>query len=87
MPPEGADTQAMRLVPTAPGLGTRAVARPIEPGSMVDCARCGERVKFRAKERALQVICNVYVGGRWNRVEHYHAECYETAGAPHGFAA
>jgi hypothetical protein len=24
------------------------------------------------------------VGGRWNRVEHFHAECYEAAGAPHG---
>jgi hypothetical protein len=27
------------------------------------------------------------VDGRWNRVEHYHAECYEAAGAPYGAAA
>jgi hypothetical protein len=44
-------------------------------------------VKFAAKTRRHQVICNVYVKGKWDRVEHYHAECYETAGEPHGTAA
>ena len=41
-------------------------------------------MKFQTKLRKQQIICNVYVDGRWNRVEHYHIECYEEAGAPHG---
>jgi hypothetical protein len=63
---------------------SRAVLRDVEPGSTVECRQCGERVKFQAKVRHKQVICNVYVEGRWNRVEHFHAECYEEAGQPHG---
>lgn len=50
------------------------------------CVGCGEPIKFKAKVRAQQVICNVYVKGAWNRVEHYHADCYTTAGSPHGTA-
>lgn len=65
---------------------SRAVQRDIEPGSTVDCRHCGETVKFQAKVRLRQIICNVYVGGKWNRVEHYHAECYQTAGEPYGAA-
>lgn len=34
--------------------------------------------------RLKQVICNVYEGDRWDRVEHYHTECYERADEPHG---
>lgn len=67
-------------------LRSRAVLRDVEPGSTVECAQCGERVKFQAKVRHKQVICNVYVGGRWDRVEHFHSECYEQAGAPYGDA-
>lgn len=63
---------------------SRAVLRDVEPGSTVDCAHCGERVKFQAKVRHKQVICNVYEGGRWVRVEHYHSGCYDDAGTPHG---
>lgn len=66
---------------------SRAVLRSVEAGSYVDCARCGERVKFMAKVRKQQVICNIYIDGRWNRVEHYHSECYEEAGEPYGDAA
>ena len=65
----------------------RAVLRSVEAGSFVECARCGERVKFQAKTRNQQVICNVYVDGRWNRVEHYHSQCYDEAGEPHGAIA
>jgi hypothetical protein len=65
---------------------SRAVVRLVEAGSLVDCAHCGERVKFQAKLRKEQVICNIYVDGRWNRVEHYHDHCYEEAGAPFGAA-
>jgi hypothetical protein len=60
------------------------VLRDVEPGSTVDCAHCGERVKFQAKVRNRQVICNVYVNGRWDRVEHYHSGCYDDARLPHG---
>jgi hypothetical protein len=63
---------------------SRAVLRDVEPGSAVDCMTCGERVKFQAKVRPKQVICNVYEKGTWVRVEHYHAACYDTAGEPHG---
>lgn len=63
---------------------TRAVVRFVEPGSMVDCATCGATVKFAARTKVRQVICNVYEGGRWARVEHHHEECYERAGSPHG---
>lgn len=65
-------------------LGTRAVLRMIEPGSEVNCAHCSERVKFQAKRKLRQVICNVYKQKRWDRVEHFHEECYEIAGEPHG---
>ena len=63
---------------------SRAALRLIEPGSTVDCAACGTRVKFQARLRLQQVICNVYTNGTWERVEHFHAECYEEAGRPYG---
>jgi hypothetical protein len=66
---------------------SRAVSRPIEPGSSAFCVACDEQVKFQAKKKLQQVICNVYVQGRWDRVEHYHADCYLEAGAPYGEAA
>ena len=68
----------------APVPTSRAVLRDVEAGSSVDCAHCGERVKFQAKVRIRQVIANVYVKGVWVRVEHYHAACYDDAGKPHG---
>jgi hypothetical protein len=63
---------------------SRAALRLIEPGSMVDCNHCGDRVKFQARVRMYQVICNVYIGNVWDRVEHYHEECYRQADNPHG---
>jgi hypothetical protein len=66
---------------------SRAVVRPVEAGSAVECELCGERVKFQAKIKQQQVICNVYVKGVWDRVEHYHADCYDQAGKPYGAAA
>ena len=65
---------------------SRAVARYIEAGSSVTCAHCRSGVVFRARQRVQQVICNVYDEGRWLRVEHYHRDCYEVAGAPYGHA-
>jgi hypothetical protein len=63
---------------------SRAVLRPIEPGNFAECLGCEKQVKFQARVRKQQVICNVYVNGRWNRVEHYHAECYDAVGEPYG---
>lgn len=63
---------------------SRAVERPIEPGNSAACAHCGEVVKFVARARLRRVIANVYVGGTWVRVEHFHKNCYEKAGKPHG---
>ncbi len=51
------------------------------------CTTCDEQVKFAAKQNRQQVIANVYVDGRWDRVEHFHAECYVEAGAPYGTAS
>ena len=65
-------------------LGSRAVLRTIEAGSSAICITCDEQVKFKAKVKMHQVICNVYVNGKWNRVEHYHLECYDSAGKPYG---
>lgn len=68
-------------------LASRAVQRRVEAGSSVMCVTCDEQVKFAAKQNRQQVIANVYVDGRWDRVEHYHADCYHDAGAPYGEAA
>jgi hypothetical protein len=43
-------------------------------------------VKFVARAQLRQVIANVYVNGTWDRVEHYHADCYDRAGEPYGSA-
>ena len=67
-----------------PNWQSRAVIRDVEAGSSVDCAHCGERVKFQAKMRNRQVICNVYRDGSWSHVEHFHAACYDDADRPHG---
>ena len=69
------------------GWVSRAVVRLIEPGCEAECAACGQRVKFQARIKAMQVICNVYVKGRWDRVEHFHEGCYHEAGDPYGAAA
>ena len=70
--------------PASPTLGTRAVQRRVEAGSTSICAHCQESVKFAARQQRFQVIANVYVDGRWDRVEHYHDECYELSGEPYG---
>lgn len=65
-------------------MGTRAVTRACEAGTMSECAGCGDYVKFQATKKARRIICNVYVGGHWDRVEEWHPDCYESAGMPHG---
>jgi len=66
---------------------SRAVTRLIEAGNTATCAVCHLPVKFRAKAKLHQVIANVYDDGRWVRVEHYHVDCYGTAGQPYGSAS
>ena len=66
---------------------SRAVTRLIEAGNSATCVVCKLPVKFRAKSRLQQVIANVYNDGVWNRVEHYHLDCYENAGQPYGPAS
>lgn len=66
---------------------SRAVLRQVEAGQMTVCDGCGDRLKFEAKVPTAQrkkVICNVYEGGRWSRVEQYHVPCYDEAGKPYG---
>ena len=63
---------------------SRAALRRVEPGSLAICAECDEQVKFAAKITRMQVIANVYVAGRWDRVEHFHEDCYAVAAAPYG---
>lgn len=58
--------------------------RNVEAGNAAVCTVCGAPVKFVARAQVRQVICNVYEGGSWKRVEHYHVECYEEAGQPYG---
>lgn len=72
---------------TTPMFESRAVTRQVEAGCSAICACCGIQIKFTAKIRRWQVIANVYVDGAWDRVEHYHAECYDEAGHPYGNAA
>ena len=63
---------------------SRAVVRRIEPGNLAVCSHCAQPVKFAAKLHKMQVIANAYVDARWNRVEHFHDECYDEADAPYG---
>ena len=63
---------------------SRSVIRSIEPGNSALCSHCGAPVKFVARAQLRQVIANVYVDGNWNRVEHFHADCYTEADEPYG---
>lgn len=63
---------------------SRAVTRLVNPGSQVDCMHCDERIKFQAKMRHQEVICNVYEKSKWVRVDHYHSDCYKSAKEPFG---
>jgi hypothetical protein len=65
---------------------SRAVIRTVDAGNSAYCAVCDELIKFRARIRDEQVICNVYKDEKWDRVEHYHPECYQEAELPYGEA-
>ncbi|HTV10838.1 MAG TPA: hypothetical protein VME20_03165 [Acidimicrobiales bacterium] len=63
---------------------SRAVVRLVEAGNDAACERCRTPIKFVARAKEHQVIANVYVDGRWDRVEHYHEICYAQIGEPYG---
>jgi len=63
---------------------SRAVLRAVQPGSWVTCHACEEQIKYQVRMQNMQMICNVYEEGVWNRVEHFHADCYEEADQPYG---
>jgi hypothetical protein len=65
---------------------SRAVVRFVEAGNDAVCEHCRQPVKFTARVKFRQVIANVYDNGRWQRVEHFHEECYDEAGQPYGLA-
>lgn len=64
--------------------GTRAVERLVAAGCLAQCVGCDTPIKFIAKVRGKQIICNVYSDAKWNRTEHFHHDCYIHAGQPHG---
>jgi hypothetical protein len=66
---------------------SRAVERLIEPGNEAVCPHCNTPVKFVARIRGRQVIANIYVEARWDRVEQYHLDCYVAAAEPYGAAS
>lgn len=84
---QSSDTQGMAtvIVPQT-RMASRAVLHPIRPGNMATCAACDQAVKFASRDRRHQVIANVYVDGSWDRVEHYHPDCYEAVHQPYGTA-
>lgn len=63
---------------------SRAVIRPIPAGYEKRCEACGGRIKFNMKDRPRQIICNVYKGNEWKKVEHWHESCWMNAGEPYG---
>jgi len=75
-----------KTAPAAKTWKSRAVSRLVEPGNWAECVLCEEIIKFRARERRTQVICNVYVDNRWDRVENFHSDCYLAADTPYGDA-
>lgn len=65
-------------------LATRAVSRVLNPGEGMLCAGCDGIVQFKARLKLKRIVCNVYAGGRWDRIEVWHPGCYAEAGQPHG---
>jgi hypothetical protein len=72
-------------------MGSRAVIRRIEPdGIWPKCPHCQIDIKYKARDsedKRKKVVCNVYEGEKWDRVEQFHLPCYIEAGQPHGQVA
>ena len=83
-PPKRVGSKKNPVKPPPSKWESRAVTRLIEAGSMTECELCEDRVKFRARHRDMQVICNIYTKGVWIKVEHFHEDCYIKADEPFG---
>lgn len=72
-------------------VGTRAVLRPVEPAvsgvAEFECPGCDGPVKFTARKKLKKVVANIYEDDAWDRVEQWHADCYQEAGEPYGEAS
>lgn len=66
---------------------SRAAIRTVEPGTSTWCHSCEDPIKFNARKKPKEVICNVYDDGQWQGVERYHTPCYEAVGSPYGEAS
>ncbi len=63
---------------------SRAVSRKLQPGLGLECDACSMPIKYSAKFPTNQIIANVYDGNVWQKVVHYHEECYQELDYPHG---
>lgn len=63
---------------------TRVVSKPCTAGDFIVCRRCGAEIKYRARTKDREVLCNVYENGAWDRLERFHPACYVGAGEPYG---
>lgn len=63
---------------------SRAVTRKLQPGLGLDCDACSMPIKYSAKFPSNQIIANVYENNVWQKVVHYHEECYRQLAYPYG---
>lgn len=50
----------------------------MNPGDRSTCTACDGGITFSARKKGQQqVIANVYENGAWDRVERFHAQCYD----------
>lgn len=70
-------------------IGTRAVEKNLLSGNQEYCSYefCSyprhiiiSKTRFPIKE----IIANVYFEDKWQRVEHFHSDCYDKMGNPYG---
>ena len=73
---------------------SRAVVMKISDDQMDDCARCSVSITSDTDKR--WIVANVYEDccsaltcahdpkRRWNRLEHWHEDCYDLAAQPYG---
>jgi len=78
---------------------SRAVTMIMRYNDLQECVSCGENITFLQATSNIWVVANVYVdcdhsdpvcrlclgyGRRWDRIEHWHEDCYGNAGKPYG---
>lgn len=63
---------------------TRAILADVPIGNNAVCPGCGIEVRYNSRKNPERVMCNVYIGAKWDRYEEWHARCYTRAGHPNG---